>query len=83
MIEPEGIMSEDRRPSEVIRFPVRDASGPSRTGARREGGGTVLLFTGVRYEREAEPTVSPALAPALAPPPGDRAAPAGDRRVGA
>lgn len=73
-------MSEHRRPGEVIRFPPPDASGPRRTGARltgprTEGGGTVLLFTGVRYEREAEPT--------LPPPPADRAAPAGDRRVGA
>lgn len=67
-------MSDERRRSEVIRFPLRRLSTPGRIGSRTEGGGTVLLFTGVRYERAAELT--------LTPPPADRPEATGDRRVG-
>lgn len=64
-------MSEERRRGEVVSFPK---PGASRRAVRASGGGTVLLFTGVRYERAADDMPPP--------PPAGRTSPAGDRRIG-
>lgn len=67
-------MSQDRRQGEVIAFPPPSHAVRSRRpGSPGAGGGTVLLFTGVRYER---------LGAEMPPPSPARTHPADDRRVG-
>ena len=67
-------MSQDRRQGEVINFPPPShAPRLKRSGSPGAGGATVLLFTGVRYER---------LGADMPPASSVRPHPADDRRIG-
>ena len=47
------------RGSEILPFPPADARKPRRLGQEATGEGTVVLFTGVRYERLPDAPAAP------------------------